>query len=152
MSKRRALIVCSSGGHLDQALLVLPAFDDYDVVFATFNKRDAISRLKDYRWHRVYYPTNRNIINLIRNTFVAIKVILRERPHIVMSTGAAAAVPFFVIARLFGTQTVYLECIDRVSFPTMTARMVKHFTSANICQVPNQMAGWPRRINLGYSR
>ena len=49
-----------------------------------------------------HYPTNRNLKNLIRNTFLAIKVLRKERPDVIISSGAAVAVPFFYIGKLMG--------------------------------------------------
>lgn len=150
--RRKALIVCSSGGHLDQTLIILEAFSDYDVVFATFDKADARSRLGEDGFIKVHYPSNRNALNLLRNFYVAHRSLRRERPDIVFSTGAAPAVPFFILAKLRGVSTVFMDCIDRVYLPTLTARLLKHFTTRFICQAEDQMIDWPNRVILSWSR
>ena len=50
----------------------------HDRFWVTFNKTDAQSLLKDERKYWCYYPTNRNFFNLIRNTFLALKIIIKE--------------------------------------------------------------------------
>jgi hypothetical protein len=47
---------------------------------------------------------------------------------------------------------MYLECFDRIWFPTLSARLVKHLTNYFICQSDKQMPDWPNRTVLGPSR
>ncbi|GAH94597.1 unnamed protein product, partial [marine sediment metagenome] len=71
-----------------------------------------------------HYPTNRNIKNLIKNTFLAIKILIEERPDIIVSTGAGVAVPFFYIGKLLGAKLIYMEVYDRIDSPTLTGKIV----------------------------
>lgn len=149
----KTLFVCSSGGHLDQLLALQPMPSGVEAVWATFLKPDSQEKLDGERVYGLHWPTNRNLRNLIRNTVVAVKVLHRERPGRIVSSGAAAAVPFFVVGKyFFRTENVYLECFDRISLPTLTARIVRPFTSRFICQWPSQLTGWPRRTEYGPSR
>ena len=43
-----------------------------------------------------YYLTNRSIKALIKNTIIAWKVLHKEKPNLIISSGAAVAVPFFI--------------------------------------------------------
>ena len=92
-------IVCSSGGHLYQMNLLKPWWEKHDVFWVTFNKKDAVSLLKGQKIYWAHFPTNRSIINLIRNLFVAWKVLRKEHPEIIVSDGAGVAVPFFRMTR-----------------------------------------------------
>lgn len=42
-----------------------------------------------------YYPTNRSIKVLIKNTIIAWKVLHKEKPNLIISSGAAVAVPLY---------------------------------------------------------
>jgi UDP-N-acetylglucosamine:LPS N-acetylglucosamine transferase len=149
---RKVLIVSSSGGHLDQALLVVDAFEGWEKIYATFEKEDAKSRLPADKLYGVYFPTNRNVANALRNLVLAIRIMIIEKPNLVFSTGAGVAVPFFIVARLFSIQTMYLECLDRIFFPTLTSKLLKPWTSHFICQSEAQMIDWPNRQVMGLSR
>lgn len=150
---KKVLCVCSSGGHLDQMLAVLPAPEDYDVVIASFNKPDAIAKLEGYKCHWLHWPTNRNLKNLLRNTLLAFSVIKDEKPDLIFSTGAAAAVPFFYVGKLVGrTTNVFIECIDRISMPTLTAKLVRPVTDLYICQWETQLSNFKKRASIGRSR
>ena len=72
---KKVLLVSSSGGHLTHLLKIVPVFKDWNRTWVTFDKEDAISALNDEQLIFAHFPTNRNIVNLIRNFFLAIKVI-----------------------------------------------------------------------------
>jgi beta-1,4-N-acetylglucosaminyltransferase len=138
---------------LDQLLTLLPAPVGVEVVFVTFDKADAREKVAAYRWYRLFWPTNRNLVNLLRNTGVALRVLRKERPDVIVSSGAAGAVPFFFLGRLiFGAKTIFVECIDRVTLPTLTARLVKRVTTTFIVQWQSQLPEYPNRILIGPSR
>lgn len=151
--RHRVLLPCSSGGHLDQLLLLEPWLRQCDVAVATFDKPDALTRVREWRYYPLAWPTNRRVANNLRNLFRAWRILRRERPDVVVSSGAAPAVPFFYVARVFWrTPTVFVECFDRIETPTLSARLVRPVTSLFICQAERQLVRWPRRLNLGPSR
>ena len=85
-----------------------------------------------------HHPTTRNLPNLLRNLVLAWRLLSRERPDVVMSTGAGTALPFFVVARLRGIPTVYLEVYDRIDTPTLTGRLCRPFTDKMLVQWDEQ--------------
>ena len=110
----KVCLVGSSGGHLAHLYLLKPFWKDKERFWVTFDKEDARSVLSEEVLYPCYYPTNRNIKNLIKNTFLAYKILKKERPDVIISSGAAVAVPFFYIGKLFGSKTVYIEVFDRI--------------------------------------
>lgn len=152
-TKTRVLFVCSSGGHLDQLLALLPAPDAVDVAVATFLKPDALGKVSEMRHHGLYWPTNRSLKALVINTWRAFSIIRAERPDVLVSSGAAAAVAFFFVGKVFHrTRNIFIECFDRMDNPTLTARLVRPFTDLCICQWETQLTGFPRRREVVRSR
>ena len=96
-----------------------------------------------------YFPTNRNIKNLIRNTFVALKVLKKEKPDVIISSGAAVAVPFFYLGKLFGAKLIYIEVFDRIDKSTMTGKIVYPIVDKFIVQWDEQKKVYPKAVNLG---
>lgn len=130
----KILIACSSGGHLTQALALRQWWGEHERVWATFPVEDARSRLSDERVYEIHYPTVRNFPNLVRNIGLARRVLARERPDVIFSTGAAIALPFFMLARAYGARTVYLEPVDRISSAGMAGQLAYPFTDAFLVQ------------------
>lgn len=139
----KILIACSSGGHLTQALALRGWWGEHERCWATFPVEDARSRLADERVYEVHYPTVRNVPNLLRNFALARRVLRRERPDIVFSTGAAIALPFFSQARIFGARTVYLEPVDRITRPGLSGRLVYPFTDRFFVQWESLRGAYP---------
>ena len=127
-------LVGSSGGHLAHLNMLKPFWKDEERFWVTFDKEDARSILKDEKMYSCHFPTNRNLKNLIKNTFLAIKVLKKEKPDVIISSGAAVAVPFFYIGKLFGAKTVYIEVFDRIDKPTVTGKLVYPVTDKFIVQ------------------
>lgn len=147
--KIKVCLVGSSGGHLTHLYMLKEFWKDKERFWVTFNKRDAQSILEKEKKYYCYYPTNRNIFNLIRNTFLAIKILRKEKPDLIISSGAAVAVPFFYIGKLMGAKTVYIEVFDRIDKPTLTGKLVYPVTDKFIVQWEEMKKVYPKAINLG---
>jgi UDP-N-acetylglucosamine:LPS N-acetylglucosamine transferase len=143
------LLVGSAGGHLAQLVRLEPWWRDMTRTWVTFDKPDARSLLADEAVIWAYHPTTRNIPNLIRNTGLALRHVRRLRPDVVVSTGAAVAVPFFLAARALHIPTVYVEVFDRIDSPTLTGRLCRPIASAFCVQWPEQQALYPGSVVIG---
>lgn len=142
-------IVCSSGGHLAHMYVLKDIWSKHDRVWVTFNKTDANSILEDENKYYCHYPTNRNIPNLIKNTFLAVKVLNKEKPDIIISSGAAIAIPFFIIGKIKGIKLVYIEVYDRIDKPTISGKICSKFADKFIVQWKEQLKVYPKAVNLG---
>lgn len=149
ISKAKVCIPTSSGGHLTHMLLLESIWSAADRFWVTFDKADANARLTGERLYYCHYPTNRNIPNLIKNTVLAFRVLLKERPDLILSSGAAVAVPFFFLGKILGARLIYIEVFDRIDKPTLTGRLVRRISDAFIVQWDEQVKVYPGSINLG---
>ena len=145
----RVLLVGSSGGHLTQLVALRPWWGALQRTWVTFSTLDARTLLEGERVQWAYHPTTRNALNLVRNAALAVRVLRGERPHLVVSTGAGVALPFFVVARLLGIPTAYIEVYDRIDTKTLTARLCRPFTSVFCVQWEEQKALYPDAQVIG---
>ncbi len=129
--------------------MLRPFWSGQERFWVTFDKEDARSLLKGEKVYPCYFPTNRNLKNLIRNSVLAWKVLRRERPDLIISSGAAVAVPFFYLGKLWGAKCVYIEVFDRIDKPTMTGKIVYPVADRFIVQWDEQKAVYPKAVNLG---
>lgn len=104
----------------------------------TFDLPDARSKLGGETLIPAYHPTTRNLINMVKNTPLAYKVMRRFRPDVVISNGAGVAFPFFGVAKAMGIPAVYLEVYDRIDSRTLTGRMCAPLSSLFLVQWPEQ--------------
>lgn len=146
----KVCLVGSSGGHLTHLYMLKPFWQDKDRFWVTFDKEDARSLLKKDKMYSCHFPTNRNFINLVKNSFLAWRILKKEKPDLIISSGAAVAVPFFYIGKIFfHTKNVYIEVFDRVNSPTLTGKLVYPITDRFIVQWEELKKVYPKAINLG---
>ena len=146
---RRILFVASTGGHLAQLTAMQQEWAGDERVWVTFDKADARSSLRGERVVHAYHPTTRNVPNAMRNLVLGFRVLARERPEVVVSTGAGVALPFFVVARLSGTPSVYLEVVDRVDSRTMTGWFCRALATRFCVQWTEQARLYPGAEVIG---
>ena len=146
----KILLVGSSGGHLTHLYMLKPFWEKHDRVWVTFPKADAESMLKDEKMYACHFPTNRNLKNAILNTFQAFKVLRKEKPDLIISSGAAVAASYFWAGKLFfHTKNIYIEVYDRIDYGTLTGKLVKPVTDQYIVQWDEMENVYPNPINLG---
>jgi UDP-N-acetylglucosamine:LPS N-acetylglucosamine transferase len=109
-ARKKILAVASGGGHWVQLLRMLPAFEGSQIVYLT--------TLPSYRQHvapaRFYVVCDGSRWNKFRLLRMAVKiafVIVRERPDVVISTGAAPGYFALRIGKYFGATTIWVDSI-----------------------------------------
>lgn len=142
-------LVGSSGGHLTHLYMLKPFWKNKERFWVTFDKEDARSLLDGEKMYSCYYPSNRSIKALIINTWKAVKILPKERPDVIISSGAAAAVPFFYIGKLLGAKTIYIEVFDRIDAKTIAGKLCYPVTDKFIVQWEEMKKVYPKAINLG---
>ena len=145
----KVCLVGSSGGHLTHLYMLKPFWKDKDHFWVTFDKEDARSLLEGEKMYPCYYPTNRSLKALIKNTKIAWDVLHKEKPDLIISCGAAVSVPFFYLGKMMGAKLVYIEVFDRIDKPTMTGKMVYPIVDKFVVQWEEQKKVYPKAVNLG---
>ena len=147
--KLKICLVGSSGGHLTHLYMLKPFWEKHDRFWVTFDKEDARSLLDGERFYPAYYPSNRSLKALVINTWRALKILPKEKPDLIISSGAAPAVPFFWLGKLFGAKTIYIEVFDRIDASTIAGKMVYPVTDKFIVEWDEMKSVYPKAVNLG---
>jgi UDP-N-acetylglucosamine:LPS N-acetylglucosamine transferase len=143
------MLVCSSGGHLLQLHQLREAWTGRTTLWITFDKSDARSLLAGEDVVYAYGPTNRNLVNLVRNLGLAWKIVRHVRPKVLVTTGAGVAVPFAWIARLHGARIAYVESISRIDRPSLSWRLIAPVADRLYAQWPELAERMPRARYAG---
>lgn len=137
------MMVTTQGGHLAQLLALQTWWARYDRLWVAPPTADVDDKLAGERVVHSYYPTTRNAWNAVRNFALAVRILLRERPALVVSAGAGVAVPFFLVAWVLRIPTVFIEVYDRIDSATMTGRLCGPFTTRRFVQWESQTECYP---------
>ena len=120
----KILAVASGGGHWLQLLRVAPAFDGCRIVYVTIN-RGYQAHVPDSRLHVVRDATRWDRFGVLIQALQTLWIVIRERPDVIVSTGAAPGFFSLVWGRLVRARTIWIDSIaniDEVSMSGMRAR------------------------------
>lgn len=117
------LLVADPGGHLFELAGLRDVWSRFPRTWVTVRASDVETLLPDEQVVFAHGRTRRSVTNLVRNGLLALRVIRRLQPDVVMTTGAALSVPFAWIGRLYGARVVYIECSGRVGI-SVSCRLV----------------------------
>ena len=145
------LLVCTAGGHLMQLWSLRAAWAEQSSawVVASHGGSDVDTLLAGERVQLAYSPAARSAKNLVRNLLLARRLVRRLRPRVLVTTGAAVAVPFVWMARLRGVQVVYVETLSRSSKPSLSLRLSAPATDRIYVQWPELQQAMPRARYVG---
>lgn len=128
--KPRLLAVASAGGHWVQLQRMRAAFDDFDVAYVSTSS-DSANQAADARFYAIPDASRFKLKPFIPVFLAAVRIMLRERPHAVVTTGAAPGLPFILLGRLMFRRTLWIDSIanaERLSSSGRIARRIAHRT------------------------
>lgn len=148
LSSVTLLLVADPGGHLFELYGLRDVWSRFSRAWVTVRASDVETLLLDEHVLFARGPTRRSLRNLLRNTFVAVRIVRRLRPAVVMTTGAALSVPFVWVGRLFGARIVYIETSGRVGI-SMSCRLATPVADRLYVQWPEVVRQVPKARYAG---
>jgi len=137
LRKKKILAISSAGGHWTQLLRLSPAFGEHDVAYATVT--DAYRPEVDTA--RYYVIPDATLHSKFRLALLGLNVLLlllKERPDIIVSTGAAPG--FFALffgKKLFRARTIWLDSVANARVMSLSGQKVKPYADLWLTQWPS---------------
>ena len=148
---KKICFTASSGGHFEQLMMLKPLMDKYDSFIVT--EKTGYSVIKDDR--KVYYlkQVNRHektfIFKMIANTFTSLNIFIKEKPDVIISTGALATIPMCVLSKIFRKKIIFIESFAKVTSPTLTGKLIYKFADQFYVQWEQMKEYYPDAIFKG---
>jgi UDP-N-acetylglucosamine--N-acetylmuramyl-(pentapeptide) pyrophosphoryl-undecaprenol N-acetylglucosamine transferase len=137
-------LVASGGGHLELLNAVRGAFGGYRRVWVVDAPRADRLRHQGERVHALpQYDRHPLRGKLLQNAALSLALVLRERPKLVITSGAGGTVPFSFLARLLGAKLVFVETMARVAAPSASGRVLSRLASEVLVQWPEAVGAYP---------
>lgn len=134
--KQRVLAVASGGGHWVQMLRLRPAFLNSDVHFATVDP-EAEVEVSPAPFY-TFTDANRDTkLSLILSALQIAWIVLKVRPHVVISTGAAPGYLAIRFAKLIGARTMFIDSIANANELSLSAHLAKRHADRLVTQWPS---------------
>lgn len=115
-------VVSSCGGHLTEVRCFLEAYKDVEHFYIL---NDRVILPSDMVGRTQFIVHAERDWRVLTNFVEAYKILLKEKPTMILSTGAGPVVPFAIVARyLFGCRITFVETLTRVQKPSLTGRLM----------------------------
>jgi UDP-N-acetylglucosamine:LPS N-acetylglucosamine transferase len=144
-NSKRLLAVASSGGHWVQLRRLAPAFEGQDVAYLTTDSGHR-SEVGSARFYAVKDANRWSRLSLLRCALQIIWVLLRERPKVIVSTGAAPGYLAIRCGRVLGARTVWIDSVANVEELSMSGRMASATADLCLTQWPHLAVGRVRYL------
>jgi len=151
VKKLKIVFAASSGGHLEQLLMLKPLMEKYDSVFVTEKTEynTGKTNVKTYYLSQINRKELLFVPKLIGNTFRSFGIIIKERPKVMITTGVLAIVPLALLMKLFGGKLVYLESFAKVTSKTLSGKLLYRFADRFYVQWEEMLKLYPNAIYKG---
>lgn len=134
--QRRLLVIASGGGHWVQALRLRPAFRDFDVAFVSLHS-DYAESVAGHRFYKVTDITRLNVGKLMILVPQLLRILARERPAVVVTTGSAPGLVCLSLAKTFtGARTIWIDSIANCERMSSSGRQARRFADLWLTQWP----------------
>jgi UDP-N-acetylglucosamine:LPS N-acetylglucosamine transferase len=129
---------------MTEMLALIESFEGHDLFFVTYQSPRASELAAHYR---LYTMDNigTNPIRLLWSLPTVWQVLRNERPDALVSTGSEIAIPFFVLARIQGIRTVFVESCCRIHSPSRTGKAVYPLADVFLVQWPQLLPRYGRK-------
>jgi beta-1,4-N-acetylglucosaminyltransferase len=147
--KLKICVACSPGGHMVQARQLARVYEKYDYFYFTFSGVVARELAKTVRVCSIPNIVRHNPVSWIIGAALSAYIAIKQRPDVVISTGAGIVVFFCVFAKLLGAKLIFIESMAKIEKPTLTARLLYPFANLFIVQWPGLLRFFPNAKFLG---
>ena len=135
-NRSKVLAVASSGGHWVQLRRIVPAFADSEVVYVTVLESYR-SQVPDNKFYSVNDATRWNKSGLILLALQLAWIIAKERPTVVISTGAAPGYFAVLLGRWFGARTIWIDSMANIEELSMSGSRAGRYADLWLTQWPH---------------
>jgi exopolysaccharide biosynthesis glucuronosyltransferase PssD len=134
---RRVMVATSAGGHWVQMRRLLPALEGLEVVYAGVDPAlDA--DLAPARYYRLRNVSRSDPLGFPVIVWQLARAVRRERPDVIITTGAAPGLMALVIGKLVaGCRTVWIDSIANTERLSMSGGLARHVADAWLVQWPH---------------
>jgi beta-1,4-N-acetylglucosaminyltransferase len=108
----------------------MEAFEGHETFFITYDS----PRTRQLKRRYLMRNIGTNPLLMAWAFLLTCRILLKEKPKLIVSTGSEIAIPAFYLAKLFRAKTIFIESWTRVEQPTGTGKLVYPFSDAFFVQ------------------
>ena len=152
----RICFASSSGGHFEQLMCLkddlmkkYPSFVVTEETSGTKNTK-AVSDVDMYYLRLINRKDKDFLKILLDNTRRSRKILAKERPDIIITTGVLAIIPLCLMGKfLYGARIIYIESFAKTDTPTLTGRLMYRIADKFMVQWESMLKVYPKAVYRG---
>lgn len=115
----------SPGGHFTEMRKIMDAFKGYDIIYATIKKKSTEKLPNAYYLKDTLGPTKISIIvNILIVIIQSFKILYKEKPKVIISSGADVTIPLCYLGKLFGKKVIFIESLCRINNLSYSGKII----------------------------
>ena len=139
MGKPRLLAVASGGGHWIELLRLRPAFEPFETSYVSMFGSHA-DMVGGARFYTVPDASRFNLRSFAPVFARAARILARERPEAIVTTGSAPMLAFMLLGRLTGRRTLWIDSIANTEQLSTSGRLARRLAHKVVSQWPDAAA------------
>lgn len=154
MMSKKVCLICCAGGHLEQIEQLQGIKEKYDHYYVITKHKSTEKLKKDVPVYLVGdFYRDKKIEFVFRFAYTAIQqffIFLKERPDVVITTGAGIVIPTCMYAKFFKKKVIYIESFARMKSLNKTGEFLYRYADLFIVQWPDLLELCPKAVYGGW--
>lgn len=148
---KKICFAASTGGHFEQLMMLKPLMIKYDSIIVTEKSQYSVENkgIKTYYLNQVNRKEKIFLFRMIMNSLKTIKILIIEKPDIIISTGALSTIPLCLFGKLLRKKIIFIESFAKINSPTLTGKLVYKFADQFYVQWEEMKQIYPNAIYKG---
>lgn len=150
-TKKKICLIASSGGHLEQIKQLKEIYSKYDCFYVTTRTKATEQISKKHYLVSDLVRKNKAVMmcRMIRMSLEQLRIFVKEKPDIILTTGAAVAIPMCLLGKIFHRKVIYIESFARMTTPNKTGLLIYKFADLFIVQWKEMKKYYPHAVYGG---
>lgn len=147
--KYKICLAASAGGHMSQLLKLSDCWNGQEIFYVTTTDVMKKPLSQQARVYIVGECNREHPLLVIKVLLRCIRVVLTEKPDVVISTGAAVGCIVCFLSKLFGSKIIWIDSITNVERLSFSGRMVRYIANLFLAQWPELAAQYENVEYIG---
>lgn len=114
-----------------------PAFEDMNIFYVSVDP-SAATDVPGHRYYTVRDASRRNRLQFIELTFQLMRILFKERPCVVITTGSAPALVAMMLAKVFlHSKTIWIDSLANLEQMSSSGQKARSFADIWLTQWPH---------------
>ncbi len=147
----KIVFAASSGGHFEQLMMLKPLMEKHESILVTEKTGYSTGKMdiKTYYMRQINRKELLFLPKLIGNSVRSLRIIIKERPKVMITTGVLSIVPLALLMKLFGGKLIYIESFAKVTSKTLSGKFLYKYADRFYVQWEEMLKLYPNAIFKG---